>query len=155
MTQLLTQIILHPVFWHLIESMSSDCTLTPHRHRDKSLISLHLRLRPARVGSESKNKGSELAGSGSDRSVMRFVGGVSPACVSSVSESSGTWGKIELDGSLAGAAAVIGIASALAMGAKRTRRSESKHISASYIPHHVPSSVPLNLRHYLSRSRLA
>ncbi|SRR5260221_5547636 len=91
-TPLLTQVVSHPVLWHRIEPTSLGCTLSPHRHRDKPLMSLHLRLRPTRVGSESKNKRSEPDNSGSDRSMVGVMGleliCTCPACV--VSESTGT-----------------------------------------------------------------
>ena len=68
-TQFLTQIVSHPVLWHLIELRLTlvallGCALSPHRHRDKSLMSLHLCLRPMHVGSELKNKGFDLGDSG-------------------------------------------------------------------------------------------
>jgi len=125
MTQLLTQIVLHPTLWHCIEPTSPGCTLSPHRHRDKPLMSLHLRLRPMRVGSESKNKRPGPDDSGPDRSVTRVdVLRTSLACVAS--ESSGTWSRTELE--CDGSGVVIGIESALAMHATRTWRSEIKHI---------------------------
>jgi len=61
---LLTQTVSHPALWHRIEPTPSGCALSPHRHRDRPLMSLHLRLRPRRVGSVSKNKASDSGGSG-------------------------------------------------------------------------------------------
>jgi len=58
-TQLLTQTISHPALQHLIESPLSGFMLSPHRHWDRPLMSLHLCLQPPHVGSESKNNVSE------------------------------------------------------------------------------------------------
>ena len=62
-TRELTQVVSHPSFWHRIELGSSRCTLTPHRHWDKPLMSLHLCLRPIRVGSVSTKTTPEPDGS--------------------------------------------------------------------------------------------
>ena len=50
----LTHTVSHPALWHRIDLASSGLALSPHKHRDRSLISLHFRLRPIRVGSDSK-----------------------------------------------------------------------------------------------------
>jgi len=63
-TQLLTQVILHPSLWHWIKPRSPFCTLTPHRHWDKPLMSLHLCLWPIHVGSVSRNTTPEPDGLG-------------------------------------------------------------------------------------------
>ena len=144
MTQLLTQIISHPVLWHLIKPISSGCTLSLHKHRDKPLMSLHLRLRPMHVGSESKNKRSEsdASDSGSDHSQLDFFR-TSPIVVS---ELSGTWRETELERNGLGVVIRFEIESALA----RIQRSARKHISALYITHHcILSLIPPSLCHYL------
>jgi len=63
-TQLLTQVVSHLSLWHWIKPGSPFCMLTPHRHWDKPLMSLHLRLRPIRVSSVSRNTMPEPDGSG-------------------------------------------------------------------------------------------
>jgi len=52
----LTHTVSHPALWHRIDPASSSLALSPHKHRDRPLISLHFHLRPTRVGSDSKNK---------------------------------------------------------------------------------------------------
>ncbi len=82
-------------------------------------MSLHLRLRPARVGSESKNKRSGPDDWGSDLSVMGlcFISACPVCVVTVVSASRGTWSKLDPDGP----GAVIGMdsKSALVIGATR------------------------------------
>jgi len=96
-TNILTQVVSHPAFWHFIDPTLSGGTISPHRHRDKPLMSRHRRLRPTRVGSESKNRRPEPDGSGSDRSATGFdFICICPMCIAS--ESMETWRKPEPSG---------------------------------------------------------
>jgi len=163
--QILTQVVLHPVLWHRIKAASSGCAISLQRHRDKPLMSLHLHLWPAHVGSESKNKSSELddSGWGSGHSVMvcacpmcaaRVVSESgttwSPMCsMAVVSELGRTWSKSQPNGS----GAVIRMESALAVGATRIYRSVRKPILTSNITHDCIQSL-VSPCHYLLLSQL-
>ena len=134
-TQLLTQIVSHPALWHWIKPVSLGHTLSPHRHRNKPLMSLHLCLQPMHVSSESRNKIPKPDDSGSGHLVSVMVLDFICACPMCV--------ILELRGSRtepdrSGLVSVTGTVSALAIGAttKKTWRLARKWIPASNITHH-------------------
>jgi hypothetical protein len=116
--------VLHPVLSYLIEPTLSGCALSPHRHRDRALISLHLCMQPTHVGTELKNRTSVPDGSGA------------------VIRGTAMGGKLIGSTLMRGAAirdVVIGMrmVSALAIGAIRTWDSVENYLCSKY---HSPSS---------------
>ncbi len=62
----LTHTVSHPALWHRIDLASSSLALSLHKHRDRSLISLHFRLRPICVGLDSKKIAVDWSVAGMD-----------------------------------------------------------------------------------------
>ena len=89
-------------------------------------MSLHLRLRPARVGSESKNISDDCGSDPSASATWMCACSVHTDAV--VSESRRTWSTSESNGS----GGTIGMGSAPAIGAARIHRSARKHLDFEY-----------------------
>lgn len=145
-TQQLTQMVSHPVLWHLIKEISPSGMLSPQRHRDRPLMSWHLCLRPAHVSSESKNKRLEPEDWCLDPSgIGLYFICACPVCAVTVVSELRTW---DPDGSLAGVRCHdwngLGVCTYNIVGALDLyiHRSARKHISMLNITHNqFPSLV--------------